>query len=184
MSENQSAVVANDMVVSMDYTLTVNGELLESSMDSGPLEYLHGHNNLIPGLENALIGMLVGESKDVLVAPKDAYGEIDPDAFVDIDRSQFPEDFPLEIGRSLRVRSGDGRAMMAAIFEIGDTSVRLDLNHPLAGKDLLFNAKIVGLRSASEDELNNGRIGGCDSCGSGDCSSGDCGSGGCGSGCC
>lgn len=180
MSDQLPALVAQDVVVSLDYTLTVDGELIESSMESGPLEYLHGHNNLIPGLENALTGMSAGDFKEVHVKAVDAYGEVDQDAFVEMDRSHFPPNFPVEVGRQLRVRTGDGHLMNASIASFTDSSVRLDLNHPLAGKNLDFTARIVGLRAASELELQSGRIGGgCSSCGSDGCSTDGCGSGGC-----
>jgi FKBP-type peptidyl-prolyl cis-trans isomerase SlyD len=177
---NEPTIVADDMVVSIDYTLTVDGEVIDSTEDSFPLEYIQGHHNIIPGLENELAGMSVGESKEVLVPSKDAYGEIDPNAFTDVSRSQFPEGFELILGRSLRINTTSGHIMTASIAEIGEESVKLDLNHPLAGKELLFNASVVGVRAATEEELASGRVGGggCSSCGDG------CGDGGCGSSCC
>jgi len=173
MSEIEPAVVANDVVVSFNYTLSVDGEQLESSMESGPLDYLHGHNNLISGLENQMVGMAAGDFREILVAARDGYGEVDPSAFIELDRSQFPPDFPIEVGRPLRVRGHNGQATPARIAKIYDSKVQLDMNHPLAGKDLQFTARIVALRQATEEELQNGRLGGCSSCSS-DCGSGSC----------
>ena len=174
--ENEVNKVADDVVVSIDYTLTVDGEVVDSTQDSYPLEYIQGHSNIIPGLEKALAGLGVGETKEVLVPSAEAYGEINPEAFTDVERVQFPEGFELIIGRSLRINTTSGQMLTARIHEIGDEMVKLDLNHPLAGQDLLFNASIVGLRAATEDEIATSRVGGSS------CASGSCGS--CSSGCC
>lgn len=179
MNDLLPSVVADNVVVSLDYTLLVDGNIIDSSSGSAPLDYLHGHHNIIPGLEKALNGMSSGQSAEVLVNATDGYGEVDPDAFAEVERNQFPPDFDLKVGAPLHVRAGNGSLLNARIDQIGDEFVRLDLNHPLAGKDLLFKATIVGLRSATEEELQNGRIGGCASCGSSGC-----GDSGCGSGCC
>lgn len=173
---NELTKVADDVVVSIDYTLTVDGEVIDSTKDSYPLDYIQGHRNIIPGLEKALAGLGIGESKEVLVPAAEAYGEVNPNAFTDVSRSQFPDGFELIVGRSLRINTTSGHMMTASIAEIGDEVVKLDLNHPLAGKDLLFNASVVGLRPATDDELATSQVGG-GSCGSGGCSS-------CGSGCC
>jgi FKBP-type peptidyl-prolyl cis-trans isomerase SlyD len=163
-------VVANDMVVTLDYTLTVDGEIV----DSGSLDYLQGHNNIIPGLESRVLGMSQGEVKEVLVPAAEGYGEIDPEAFATVEKDKFPADFGFELGRELRVANAQGQVMLARISEINTDSVLLDLNHPMAGKDLLFFAKIASIRPANEEEIANGRLGGgCASCSSsGGCSSG------------
>lgn len=191
MSERVQTVVENDVVVSLAYTLTVDGEIIDSTDGKNPLEYLHGYQNIIPGLENELKGLGVGETRQVKVLPADGYGEFDPEAFADIERNQFPEGFNFQIGQQLRVGDPSGRVMTASIAEIGDDMIKIDLNHPLAGKELFFDAKIVALRDATPDELASGRVGGgCSSCGSGGCSdNGGCGDSdgcgdGCGSGCC
>ena len=150
---NEVNKVADDVVVSLDYTLTVDGEVVDSTKDSYPLEYIQGHNNIIPGLEKALAGLGIGETKEVLVPSAEAYGEINPEAFTDVERVQFPEGFELIIGRSLRINTTSGQMLTARIHEIGEEMVKLDLNHPLAGQDLLFNASVVGLRAATEDEV-------------------------------
>lgn len=102
MSENTNpTVVADDVVVSMDYTLTVEGEILDSSEGTDPLEFLQGHQNIVPGLERELYGMKIGDSKKVTVEPQDGYGPVDKDAFLEISRDEFPEDIPLEPGVEL-----------------------------------------------------------------------------------
>lgn len=166
--------VADGMVVSLDYELIVDGDLIDSTTNQPPLEYLQGCGNIIPGLERALVGMQVGEVKDITVPAKDAYGEFDPQAFVEIDRSLFPPHFALEIGAPLHVRDEQGQVRRAYVDQVGIETVRLNLNHPLAGKDLHFRATIAGLRIASPEELAAGRVGGgCAGC-SGGCASGSC----------
>jgi FKBP-type peptidyl-prolyl cis-trans isomerase SlyD len=148
--------VADDVVVTIDYTLTVDGEVLDSSEEEGPLEYLQGHQNIIPGLERELAGTKVGESKKVTVAPEDGYGEIDEKAIVDVPLDEFPEDMPLEVGIELEVTDKEENIMLATIVEVGKETVKLDTNHPLAGKTLHFEVSVVDLRAATEEELAHG----------------------------
>ena len=90
--------VQNDVVVSMEYTLRVDDEVIDSSIGQEPLEFLAGHGNIITGLEREMIGMKVGDSKDVVVTPADGYGEYDDEAFMDVPRGEFPNDMPVEEG--------------------------------------------------------------------------------------
>jgi FKBP-type peptidyl-prolyl cis-trans isomerase SlyD len=150
--------VQDGQVVSMDYTLHVDGEMIDSSAGQEPLEFLQGAGNIIPGLEQELYGMAVGESKKVIIQPEEGYGELDPDAFVEIPKEQFPSEIPLEIGVELQVTNEDGQPMSARIDEVTDESVTLDFNHPLAGKELHFDVKVVGLREATDEETEHGHV--------------------------
>jgi len=150
--------VADDIVVTIDYTLTVDGEVLDSSEEEGPLEYLQGHHNIIPGLEREMTGMKVGESKKVTVASADGYGEIDEEAIVDVPLDEFPEDMPIEVGIELEVTDKDKNIMLATIVEVGKDTVKLDTNHPLAGKTLHFEVSVVDLRAPTEEELAHGHV--------------------------
>jgi FKBP-type peptidyl-prolyl cis-trans isomerase SlyD len=181
MSDSKPTRVENNVVVSLAYTLTVDGQLYDSSDGHAPFNYLHGHRNIIPGLENALVGLSAGESREVLVSPSEGYGEFDPESLIDMDRELFPQGYEPQVGAFLHVRGDDGQVHTACIHEIHDKTITLDLNHPLAGKELLFKATVLDLRAATEEELQHGHIHqSCDCCGS----EGDCGSEGCGSGCC
>jgi FKBP-type peptidyl-prolyl cis-trans isomerase SlyD len=100
--------------------------------------------------------MKIGDSKKVIVAPKDGYGEFDGEAFMDVPREDFPAEIPLEDGIELHVTDEDGKDTMAYIDSFSDKSVRLDFNHPLAGAELHFDIKVVGLRVASPEELEHG----------------------------
>ncbi len=150
--------IEDGQVVSMDYTLRVDGEIVDSSEGQAPLEFLQGAGNIIPGLEQELYGMTLGSSKEIVVLPEDGYGVIDPDAFIDVPRDQFPADIPLEEGVEITVTEEDGTPMNARIDSINDEYVVLDFNHPLAGKELHFSTKIVGLRQASAEETEHGHV--------------------------
>jgi FKBP-type peptidyl-prolyl cis-trans isomerase SlyD len=132
--------------------------VIDSSDESEPLEFLQGHKNIIPGLEKELYGMGVGDSKEITVAAKDAYGPIDPEAVIEVPKDQFPDDVPLEPDVQLQVRDMDGRVMDARITEVKDDTITLDFNHPLAGMDLHFAVKVVSLREPTEEELEHGHI--------------------------
>lgn len=177
MVEKTPDIVVQDMVVSLDYSLTVEDQLIDSSDGYGPLQFIQGHRNIIPGLEKELFGMQIGETREITVQPTEAYGEYDANAFVDIPKEQFPANFEFGIGKTIRLSDPQGRVINANITEIGETDVRLDLNHPLAGKELHFTAKVVDLRMATPEEIANGRLGGggCATCGSSEGCGGSCG---------
>ena len=150
--------VKDGLVVSMDYKLTVDGEVLDSSEEAGPLQFLAGYGNIVPGLEREMAGMKIGESKDVVVTPADGYGEFDDEAFMDVPRNEFPSDLKLEEGIELNVTDEDGQNQYARVENITDESVRLDFNHPLAGAELHFTVKVVALRDPTKEELDHGHV--------------------------
>ena len=145
-------------VVSMDYVLQVDGKVVDSSEAGTPLQFIQGMGHIIPGLEHELYDMKIGENKKVVVLPKDGYGEVDPEAFMDVPRDSFPTDVPLEKGTELELREQSGHPMLARIDTISDESIRLNMNHPLAGKELHFDVKIAGLRAATEEEVSHGHV--------------------------
>lgn len=150
--------VQDGLVVSMDYKLTVDGEVLDSSDDAGPLQFLAGYGNIVPGLEREMIGMKIGESKDVVVAPADGYGEFEEEAFMDVPRNEFPADMEIEEGLELNVTDEEGQNQYARVDSFDTDHVRLDFNHPLAGVELHFNVKVVALRDPTSEELDHGHV--------------------------
>jgi FKBP-type peptidyl-prolyl cis-trans isomerase SlyD len=150
--------VQNGQVVAMEYTLWVDDEIVDSSQGSEPLEFLAGHDNIIPGLESELHGMKIGDSKDVTVSAKDGYGEYEQDAIMDVPLQEFPKDMQVEEGMELSVRDDEGQARYARVEKVEPENVRLNFNHPLAGKDLKFNVKVVSLREPTEEELEHGHV--------------------------
>ena len=150
--------VQNNLVVSMEYTLHVDQEEIDSSKGQDPLQFLVGHGNIISGLEREMIGMKVGESKDVVVLPAEGYGEFDENAFMNVPRNAFPSDLPVEEGAELTVRYDAGQSRYARIDAIDGETVTLNFNHPLAGDELHFNVKVVGLREPTAEELEHGHV--------------------------
>jgi FKBP-type peptidyl-prolyl cis-trans isomerase SlyD len=150
--------VRNGVVVSMEYTLHVDGELLDGSEGQGPLEFLAGYGNIIPGLEDEMIGMKIGDSKNVIVQPKDGYGEFDEEAFMQVPRDQFPKGMELEVGVELNVRDNEDNARLARVDSIEGDVVTLNFNHPLAGDELHFHVKVVALREPNTEELEHGHV--------------------------
>ena len=150
--------VQKDVVVSMEYTLHVDGEEIDSSKGQDPLQFLAGHGNIISGLESQMIGMKVGESKDVVVQPADGYGEYDDEAYMDVPRGEFPQDMQVEEGLELSVRDDQGQSRYARIDSIDGDTVTLNFNHPLAGDELHFNVRVVELREPTHEEMEHGHV--------------------------
>ena len=156
MSDKKLTQIEKDLVVTIEYKLTVDDEVIDSSEDDGPLTYTHGYDNILPGLEDELLGMKVGESKVLALEPDDAYGEYDEEAFMDVAREEFSDEVPLEPGVELHLTDEDGEEAYAVIVEVGDENVTLDFNHPLAGKQLNFEIKVLEIRAADPQELEHG----------------------------
>ncbi len=150
--------VADGLVVSLDYTLRFDegGEVVDTSAGQEPLEFLQGQGQIIPGLEQALYGMAVGDEKDVTVVPADGYGDFNPEAFQVVPHDAFPPDMSLTPGMGLHMRDNSGQVFEVYVADVRPDGVLLDFNHPLAGKTLYFNVKIAGLRSATDEELTHG----------------------------
>jgi len=155
----QQLTVADDLVVSLDYTLRLDdNEIESSSVGEEPLQFIQGRGHIIPGLEQALYGMAVGDEKDVVVLPEDGYGEIDESGFQEVGREFFPDEMELVLGASIRVRDDAGEVYTAYVAKLEDEKVILDFNHSLAGKTLYFNVKVLDLRPASDEELAHGHV--------------------------
>ena len=151
-----ASVISKDCVVSMNYVLKDReGEVIDESRGE-PLLYLHGHGNIIPGLEKALENLKVGDKKKVEVPSAQGYGEFDPDKQFGIPGDQFPPDVQLQPGMMLELTPDDGPSIIARITKVTPELIEVDANHALAGKDLFFDVEIVALRTATPDELAHG----------------------------
>lgn len=152
--------VVDDVVVSFHYTLHWDdSEIIDSSAEVGPLVILQGHGEVIPGLEDALYGMTVGDEKHVVVEPAAGYGERDDSAYEVVSLDLFSEDVELEFGMELDLYDQETeQEFQVWVAEVNDDNVVLDFNHPLAGKILHFHVKIVDIRLATEDELAHGHV--------------------------
>ena len=131
--------------VTFQYTLSVDGQQIQSTEGGQPMEYTHGQGQIIPGLADGLDGMREGEEKTITLEPQQAYGEVDPNAFREVPRTSLPEDIEPQEDMMLLVRTPDGQAFPVRIAEVKDDSVVLDLNHPLAGKELTFDVRVVSV---------------------------------------
>ena len=145
-----AAAIKDSMDIGIEYTLTVDGAVVDSTNGKTPFHYIHGQHQMIPGLEKQLAGLHVGDTKDVTVAPVEGYGEIDSAAFVEVPKTQLPKEVTPTVGMVLRGINPDGKSFRAKISQMKDTTVVLDLNHPLAGKTLNFHVKVVEIAPAKQ----------------------------------
>lgn len=135
--------------VSIHYTGTLaDGETFDSSDGREPLEFTVGAGQIIPGLDDAIPGMVVGDKKVVEVPADQAYGQMNPNARQAVPRSEIPADIPVEPGLQLQMQTPDGQVVPVMVVEVSDTEVTLDANHPLAGKDLTFAIELMSITAA------------------------------------
>jgi FKBP-type peptidyl-prolyl cis-trans isomerase SlyD len=150
--------ITQDQVVSIRYTLKDDaGEVIDSSAGGEPLAYLHGHGNLVPGLERELSGKRAGDKLQVRLPPADGYGGYDPQLVQQVPRRSLQGVGNVRVGMRLQTRTGkDARAV--TVTRIAGDMVTLDGNHPLAGKHLNFEVEITAVRAATAEELAHGHV--------------------------
>jgi FKBP-type peptidyl-prolyl cis-trans isomerase SlyD len=148
--------IADGVVVSMAYVLTVDGEEVGHAGADEPMEYLHGAENIVPGLEAALEGRGAGDHVQVTIPPEDAYGEYDDEDIDQFSTDEIAGIEELEEGMFVEVENDEGEIYVGTVVEISPDGVVVDFNPPLAGKTLTFDVKILGLREANPDELDHG----------------------------
>ncbi len=148
--------IKDGQVVELSYVLkNTKGEELDSATNDAPLAYLHGSGQIIPGLEDALLGLKVGDKKSVTIAPENAYGIFDPSLKMKIHSSHFPQEQKIQVGMQF-VAEIKGGHVPFVIQKIEDDHVFVDGNHPLAGETLHFDVAVVSIREATKDELSHG----------------------------
>jgi len=158
MKATHPNTVEDGVVVTLEYTVKVAGETVDTSEGHEPIQFIQGQGMVIDGLGRALYGLSAGERKQFVVLPGDGYGETDPDAIAQVPLSEFPPEIPLQPGVELTMKDEEGDEMQATIVEVGDVNVTLDFNHPLAGVDLDFSVEVIALRWATEEELDHGHV--------------------------
>jgi len=162
-------ITNENCVVGIEYEVKEAGttEVVDSNKGSDPLEFIVGKGHVIPGLENALVGMNEGESGDILVKAADAYGEVHDEAKQTLPIEQF-EGVELKEGMSLYGQGENGETVQVTVVSFNDKEVNVDFNHPLAGKDLMFSVTVLSAKEATEEEVATGQVGGIQggSCGS------------------
>ncbi len=151
-------MIAKNKVVAIDYKLTDrDGKLIDSSDGQGPLYYIQGIGNLIPGLESALEGKKSGDSLKVSIPPKDAYGERNESLCQKVPRDQFDTMEKIEVGMQFEVETDNGEVVVSVV-EVSDESVTVDGNHPLAGVELHFDVTVKEIREATAEEMAHGHV--------------------------
>lgn len=132
--------------VSIEYTLRLEDEgVVDTNVGDQPMVYTHGAGEIVPGLEEALGGLAVGETRQVTVPPEKAYGPVDPSAFDEVDTELVPEE-ARSPGAELMARDPSGRTLHVRVHEVRPNTIVIDLNHPLAGKTLTFDVKILDIK--------------------------------------
>ena len=150
-------LVAKDTVVTFHYTLTdKGGQVLDSSRDGEPLVYLHGYSQIVPGLENALVGKAVGSAFKVEVDPSQGYGERNEQMVMTFPRSQGNLPADIAVGFVVELVSPEGYEIPARVIAVTEENITLDANHPLAGETLYFDIELTAVRAATKDELAHG----------------------------
>lgn len=141
-------------IVSIEYKgVLENGEIFESTAEIGPLEFTLGTGSVMPAFELALVGMSAGESSDIVLQPKEGYGERQSELLQTIDRSVFGKNADLKIGQILSLnmeKEGKTHQVPATVIELADTTVTLDYNHPLAGHTLTYKVTLKKIEQSSE----------------------------------
>ena len=150
--------IENDRVVTINYTLTdTAGTVLDQSQDAS-FSYLHGAQNIIPGLEDALHGKQAEDRLQVTIEPERAYGERDDGRVQAVPREMFPQDVDIEVGMNFHAQSPEGAPMTVTVTEVSDATVTVDANHPLAGETLNFDVEVISVREADAEELEHGHV--------------------------
>ncbi len=152
--------VAPDTVVTLEYTVWLgDGRLLDSTAACGPLMVMIGAGQLFPPLEEGMLGMAPGETRDIEIPPEKAYGRWDPDLVRPIPRDRLPPDLQLEVGVEYRLKNPDGRAARFRVLSIGEREIAADFNAPNAGQALHARVTVIAVRAPTADEERRGRVG-------------------------
>ncbi len=153
-TQDAEATVSDGKEVSIEYTLRLDDQkVVETNAGGEPLVFVYGTKQIIPGLESALTGMKAGESRKVTVRPADAYGEVRKEAIIELDKLLIPADQELTPGSYLPINAGGG-TINVKVVEVRENTVVLDGNHPLAGKSLHFDVRVLGVRDAASGAVN------------------------------
>ena len=152
-----TASIADGHVVTLHYRLTLDdGSIADESFGGEPLVYLHGHGNIVPGLEKQLAGKSAGDKADVTVAPAEGYGEYDPTLDQVVPRSAFPENAELQVGVAFQAQTQQGQPITLWIRNINGDDITVSPNHPMAGQNLNFSVEILEVRAATAQEMEHG----------------------------
>ena len=148
-------MIKKNSVVSMSYCVTNDkGMELDRADKSSPISFLYGSGQMIPGLEKELVGLGVGDKKNVTVSPNEGYGVFNPQLRMQVDRANFPKDADIQPGLKFEGKGNGGSKTVFTVKAVVGDKIEVDGNHPLAGETLHFSVEITGVREAAQDELN------------------------------
>lgn len=158
--------ITKNTVVSLSYVLkrdNAKGEIIEETRAGDPLVFLYGNGQMLPKFEDHLSTLKTGDVFEFTLASADAYGEMDQDAIIDLEKSIFmidgkTDDELLAIGNVIPMRDDQGHTLQGTVVSVSDDSVRMDFNHPMAGNTLHFTGKVIDVREASAEELSHGHV--------------------------
>lgn len=150
--------IANNKAVTINYTLKDDQDVIIDTSDDSSFVYLHGANNIIPGLENELTGKTSGDKFSLVIKPEDAYGEYNDKLTQVVDKEAFGEEQEIEAGMQFHAQGEGDQMVMITITEINGDKITIDGNHPLAGVTLHYDVEVMEVRDASEEELSHGHI--------------------------
>jgi FKBP-type peptidyl-prolyl cis-trans isomerase SlyD len=154
-----SLTITDNLVVSINYTLTNDdATVLDSTEESGPMDYLHGADNIIQGLEDGLEGKQVGDKLKVRVDPEDGYGEVFTELMHVVDLASFEGVESVEVGMQFESETDEGELEIVTIKSVEGNEVTIDANHPLAGVTLNFDVEIIGVREATAEEIEHEHV--------------------------
>lgn len=183
--------IGENTFVSLSYTLTVNGVVVDSTTAENPLQFVYGAGYLLPKFEEYIAGLSAGDKFEFTLSAAEGYGEVVAEAVVELPKSVFMidgaiEDGLLEVGNQIPMSTQDGQRLLGVVKTLGEEMVTMDFNHPMAGQTLNFSGEIVAVREATDADMMHGQVAG-EGCGCGcgcddscDCESGDCGDSACG----
>lgn len=149
-------LIAAEKIVTLNYVLKDEDGTLIDQVDDGSFFYLHGANNIVPGLENALTGRKVGDRFSISIPPEEGYGHIDEDKVHDVPRDMFPDDSEIEIGMQFYAEGPNEETVLLTIAAIDGDTITVDGNPPLAGVQLNFDVTVAGIRDATAEEIEHG----------------------------
>jgi FKBP-type peptidyl-prolyl cis-trans isomerase SlyD len=155
--------IANNTVTSVTYALTVDDQLVEQTDSSNPLTFLVGSGNMIPGFETQLKGLNKGDNYEIKIEPAEGYGEVNPEAVVDLPKDVFvvdgkiQEDLLVE-GNVIPLQDNNGNPLQGIVKEVKEDAVKMDFNHQLAGKELHFKGEVLDVREATPVEVEHGHV--------------------------
>ncbi len=154
-----SEAIGSGKVVGMAYSLKNDaGEILDQASHAEPFLYIHGASQIVPGLEEALTGLKIGEKKNVTVPPDAGYGPVIPGLNMTVKKNQFPGINEIQVGMQFQAQSPEGHGMVFTIVKLEGDDVTIDGNHPLAGQTLHFAVEILSMRAATSEEMSHGHV--------------------------